>query len=637
MFKSRWTQLWLACLINVWLCLSAVTPIQADENFFSSLHTTYTVESSGPTHVRHAIILKNKTPTMYARQYGIKLSSPNLTRVNVSSNGKTLPAEVVATATQTSIGITFPDQLLGQDKAREIIITYDNPDIGIVSGQVLEVLIPKLGDSASYNEYLVTLQTAQSFGETTRVNPQPTTSSTDGRYNTATFTPHAGESITALFGTEQVFDLKLRFHLQNDSSNTGLMQVALPPDTSFQKMKYDTLEPLPQKIELDTDGNWIATYEVPASTTTEVNASLQTHVTLKPGRLQKPAHQTKDYLLSQPYWESTNSIITELANEYNNPRSIYDFVVNTLSYNYAAIDSENKRLGAVETLASPELATCQEFTDVFVAISRAAGVPARRVTGYAYAQNNQLRPLSLVEDILHAWPEYYDQKQQQWIPIDPTWGNTTGGVNYFDQFDLNHIVFAINGISSSAPFPAGSYKRSNTLSKDVEVTFGQEFTTQPFAVNFTTSPRTLSGVSIPGLQYLKLKNTTGQAWYNIELNLDEAATDTDVSQRLPRLLPILLPYQEVSIPLTASGTDWFTSSQVQLQLQIGYDNQELTGPLRNQESREITITKGPRWLQVIQASSSIISLVGLGFICAVIAGSVLVFRSRRSGSVRRKS
>lgn len=54
--------------------------------------------------------------------------------------------------------------------------------------------------------------------------------------------------------------------------------------------------------------------------------------------------------------------------------------------------------------------------------------------------------------------------------VDPTWENTTGGVDYFNKLDLNHFVFAIKGSSSSNPPPAGSYKYFGQDSHDVKVT-----------------------------------------------------------------------------------------------------------------------------------------------------------------------
>src|SRR5581483_5024862 len=94
----------------------------------------------------------------------------------------------------------------------------------------------------------------------------------------------------------------------------------------------------------------------------------------------------------------------------------------------------------------------------------------------AYTQNTTQRPLSLLKDILHAWPEYYDDKKMTWIMVDPTWGNTTGGVDYFNLLDFDHFVFTIDGQSSVNPLPAGAYKNSEQKNKkDVSVTFNSNF------------------------------------------------------------------------------------------------------------------------------------------------------------------
>ena len=114
-----------------------------------------------------------------------------------------------------------------------------------------------------------------------------------------------------------------------------------------------------------------------------------------------------------------------------------------------------------------------EFTDLFIAIARAAGIPAREINGFAYTENPEIQPLSLVADVLHSWPEYWDGERSSWIPVDPTWGSTTGGVNFFDKLDLRHFTFVIHGNNSSLPYPPGSYKLGPNPQKDVFVNFGQ--------------------------------------------------------------------------------------------------------------------------------------------------------------------
>src|SRR5690606_16956842 len=93
-------------------------------------------------------------------------------------------------------------------------------------------------------------------------------------------------------------------------------------------------------------------------------------------------------------------------------------------------------------------------------------------------ENDRLRPLSLVDDVLHAWPEYYDKDKKQWVMIDPTWGNTTKGMDYFNTLDFEHITFVVKGLDSEYPIPAGGYK-FDKKSMDIEIQFVQADNAKP--------------------------------------------------------------------------------------------------------------------------------------------------------------
>ena len=101
---------------------------------------------------------------------------------------------------------------------------------------------------------------------------------------------------------------------------------------------------------------------------------------------------------------------------------------------------------------------CTEFTDSFVSLARVLQIPSREINGYGYTKNSTLQPQNTTTDILHSWPEFYDTSKKQWISIDPTWGNTTGGIDYFNKLDFSHIAFVRHGAEDSYPLPAGSYK-----------------------------------------------------------------------------------------------------------------------------------------------------------------------------------
>jgi hypothetical protein len=121
-----------------------------------------------------------------------------------------------------------------------------------------------------------------------------------------------------------------------------------------------------------------------------------------------------------------------------------------------------------------------EFTDLFIALAREKGIYAREINGYGFSDDPNLRPLSLISDLLHSWPEYFDEKNSLWRPVDPTWENTSG-IDYFHSLDLNHIVFAIHGKNPILPLSAGMYKIEN--SKDVSIKIAHTLPKEQVEIN----------------------------------------------------------------------------------------------------------------------------------------------------------
>jgi hypothetical protein len=71
--------------------------------------------------------------------------------------------------------------------------------------------------------------------------------------------------------------------------------------------------------------------------------------------------------------------------------------------------------------------------------------------------------------------------------VDPTWGSTTGGVDYFSTLDFDHFAFVIKGVDSNYPIPAGGYKFiTDKNTKDISVEFTQNIPQEEF--NFDIVP-----------------------------------------------------------------------------------------------------------------------------------------------------
>jgi len=611
-------------LISTLFFLTAPTsPVFADNNFDTRLDARYQVFENGVTQVTQTFSLTNKTPKFYVSEYAVVVGSNQITQVVAQEKDLVLETNVVTTTNQTSISVVFPEPLVGEGKTRTFTITYRTPDLAVINGQGLEVSVPKLASRTDFSSYTVSVVTPQKYGSPSRSFPQYTNVLPEKQNVVTIFNGLTDESVTLLFGKEQYYKLTLRYNLENPTGTTGVIQVALPPDTSRQKIEYIDLNPEPLTIKPDVDGNWIATYEIQAERQLTVYATLQAKVSLETDTTIPVYQPTASLTAPAEFWPTTHTSITSISQNLSDVRSIYNYVVNTLDYNYQKTGDLNKRLGALTALQQPQNATCMEFTDLFVTLARSKDIPSRRVTGFAYTQNNTLRPLGLVEDILHAWPEYFDSEKKEWVAVDPTWEDTTGGINYFDQFDLNHIVFAINGSSSTTPYAAGTYKLPDQITKDVDVSFAQPFVPASNALRVSVKPAGDIPIPISGQYALTISNQSGSAVYAVPLVL-ESEEGTRI-QAATTTLDVLLPYQEVSIPFSFTTPSWTQLGSKDAKITVGtqtYDFQLNTG----------------NYLSVYLGYSAVWFGVGVGSVgLALLAGSVLVLRRPRKRAVRRKS
>jgi hypothetical protein len=609
-------------LLGFWLSAkNANVALAASEDFQTNLISSYNIDNLGITHVTHEFVITNKTPTTFIKQYALTTGYPQISNVVVLDGGQPINPNIVTTTDQTSIAFEFPSIVVGEGKQRKFSISYSNTDLATLGGKALEIHIPKLGEPEMYDSHTVILQTPLQFGNAVRVQPVPSIQTNKDQFLETRFENVADQSISAYFGSEQYYNLSLRYHLDNPSSSKALTQVALPPETSFQELFYQSIDPIPENIELDADGNWIATFKIGANSTQPVFVNAVAKITLNPNQrvpITLPRSQHTD---SANYWETKNGQIEIKAQSLLNPEEIYDFVVSTLDYTTQPIDEIPARMGAVKALENPTMAVCQEFSDLFITLSRANKIPARRLTGYAYSQNEQLRPVNLLEDILHAWPEYFDQERGMWIPVDPTWEDTTGGIDYFSQFDLNHIVFSINGLSSETPYPAGSYKLVDQNFRDIEVSFADSFPTSTTGMEIRTEPSRVFGVPLPGFHQLLITNTSGQAWYN----MSAVATTSDLSIKIkPIEIGTVLPYTTKKTAFVLNTSNWTIKPSNSVDIQIKDQLNE-----QNQQTAQFTgLTAGPIIIGTFTEPKIIAGLAIFSILGTLVTGSVLVFRRK---------
>jgi len=394
------------------------------QEFLFDYDVYYTVSDRGATRVRQNITITNQETNVYAQNYTLTLPTTEINSISASDALGSIDPLVTQNEGQTTITVPFNQKVVGRDNQLYFNLSYQHDDVVRRFGRIKEVIISGVESKQDIHSYQVHLSVPDSWGKPAYLTPSP---NQDGVW---TMNELLGGGVTAGYGDYQNFRFELIYQLQNPLEQKAMDVITLPPDTAFQKVIYDQISRHPENTTIDNDGNWLAEIALEPNERVDVILTGNVLVYIRPDNdttVILDDEQIESYTKQLPFWNHTDKIMQK-ANELATAKNIYDYVVDTLTYDYSRVSMGIERLGAIEAYDHPQHAVCMEFSDLFVALARATGIPAREIHGFAYTTNTRLQPLSLVSDILHAWPEYYDKSRQMWIPVDPTWGNTRCGL-----------------------------------------------------------------------------------------------------------------------------------------------------------------------------------------------------------------
>jgi transglutaminase-like putative cysteine protease len=465
-------------------------------NFTTDYHVTYVIDNNGVAHATVNGALTNTTSQYYATSYKIQLGFDTISNVKASDSEGAITPQVIKNSDGYVIALNFNHQAVGLGNKQKFSITFDTPTLAHHYGRIWEIDIPGISNPEDFTTFTVELQTPASFGTPAYTKPQQAS-------NSLTFDKQTlGKSgISLAYGTSQVYHYQLTYHVKNPNLYPVSTQIALPPSTNYQDVSITNIDPTPLNVIEDKDGNWLAQYRLTSAQNMNIIVRGDVMIHLGPKEVLESPTMLSDFIKPQQYWEVDNSTIQQLATQLKTPQAIYAYVSNKLHYDFSRVTNDKPRLGALKALQNPDSAVCREFTDLFIALARAAHIPAREIDGFAYTDNPKQRPISQEKDVLHVWPEYYDSQKRTWIMVDPTWGSTTGGVDYFNTLDFDHFAFVIKGESSVAPIPAGGYKFTNDpVSKDVQIAFAPDMPDEKptFSVVSRLPDVTVAGLPVEG-------------------------------------------------------------------------------------------------------------------------------------------
>lgn len=438
-------------------------------NFIADFEVKYTVLDSGVCLVTQNISITNQTVDYYLKNYSLSLGVQNVSNITVTDNyEQNIPFSVKKENGNTLLELMLEEGVVGVGNTNFLIIKYQTREIAEKKGMIWEIVIPKRETSVETQSYNLLVKVPESFGP-----PTDKPNANEPGYYVYSYNKQdlVKSGYILNFGAYQYYEFNITYAINNPNLFTEQLSVTLPPSIpNVQKVFFNEITPRPVKTELDSDGNNIAYFSVTGGKTLHAQVTGKVMVFSNINELSSGSSEPNGYTGQDTYWETLHESLITKAKELKTARGIYNFITTSIKYNDVLPNESLTRKGALYTLRNKE-GVCTEFADLFVALSRINNISTQMLTGYAYT-GEPSQPLVTRNNrvVLHNWVRYWDQ-QKGWQHVDPTWGATTG-LDYFNKFDTNHVVFAINGTSSTLPYSAGAYIEGNEeLHDTVDVKF----------------------------------------------------------------------------------------------------------------------------------------------------------------------
>ncbi len=519
--------------------------------------TYYLQEDSSDTLTSLKIVLRNMKSDIYPNVFSISIPKHFIiSDVSAESNGQKTSAELKESDEYYTIAIKITNPQIGKAKENVIILTLKQKNIVKWLGNTWEAIFPTMIEnqqSLLFNNIRAVLPETKNQKKITVAKPKP--DEIKGR--TIFWNNVTSKVVYAVFGEKQIYKTNIKYQVRNDKINTVYTYLTLPPDTSYQKVIINNLTPTPAEVTIDEDGNYLAKYFIKPKHLLDVNltAVIETYPLGRQEMInleRKRFNNQKNYLLTnQGYWQiaQVSGIDINPDLEYEQKaKIIYDFVVNYLSYDFSRLENDALgRLGALNAVSNPKKAVCTEYTDLFISLARRNGIYSREIQGYGYTDDQRFRPLSILVDVLHTWPEYYDITKQRWIAVDPTWEDTSG-IDYFSFLDHNHIALAIHGKSDKTPYPAGAFRVNTSKVIDINPTTSEPKLIYKLTAEIKlTNQNSITATTEPTQAELLITNQGNYSVINksLEINSTNLEIDTDKIT-----IDYIAPFQTITYPLT---------------------------------------------------------------------------------------
>jgi transglutaminase-like putative cysteine protease len=357
---------------------------------------------------------------------------------------------------------------------QKVRITYGHPELGARTGGLLDAYIPAFASDFKFElpnttyTYLTRLTIPDSAGVENIVSVSPVSKYREGGKDYYFFNQESlrGQFVWVQRGNKQIYKFELKQPLSPTTDrNTGDLneyKIIIPRDIDEvnvrQKVYFTKISPEPISVEVDSEGNLLGVFRVPADSSTDVEISgyavvenkTRKDISAAGSKSDYDSEQVAHYFRPAQYWEVDASEITEAATKdvgdeqdvYKIVNKLYESVVDSIDYSQVKRFGINDRQGALATLKGGA-AVCMEYSDLYLTLLRNRQVPARAAFGYGYDSR-----LTADAQEPHQWVQVYLPKYKSWMGVDVTWGEAGPAVI---GGDLNHFYTHVTAVDPNSP------------------------------------------------------------------------------------------------------------------------------------------------------------------------------------------
>ncbi len=233
--------------------------------------------------------------------------------------------------------------------------------------------------------------------------------------------------------------------------------LAVPEDLNNQKLSEPVeFAPSPKDVLADKWGQKVAHFQfkdvgAPGFVTVSMKAKAKLFEIRyfifpeKVGRLADIPKSIKEkYLVDDVKYSIHHQVIQNAVkkavgderNPYWIARKIFDYVIENMEY------ERSGGWNIAPTVLERGNGSCSEYSFVYIAMSRAAGLPARYVGSVAIRGDD-----ASWDDVFHRWVEVY-LPNYGWIPVDPSGGDSkwpSDQANAFGYLNNRYLITTVSG------------------------------------------------------------------------------------------------------------------------------------------------------------------------------------------------